>query len=154
MKSFLLRILPLLAWLGIILILSSIPRRYDFIPTWFWHSIYPWPPFNLFVSWEELLSASIHMGLFMGLAFFLARLIIRPGKFNRPLYFGVFILVILISFGDEIYQRSIPERGFELNDLYMDTIGALIGLGLFLVWDRRSRLKDNRFPASQDDLTT
>jgi VanZ family protein len=148
MYKILSRILPVLLILASILIISAIPRHYAFLPDWFYCGIFSGIR-DSSLSWDELFSAMVHVGVFMLLAFFLANLIIGNDRFRIFQYLLVYIITLLSALGSECFQRFIPDRGFETIDLIMDAIGALIGLGLFYVWNRQTRLKIGKFPVDQ-----
>ena len=129
MKTIFLRLLPVLAWLAIILTLSAIPKYFYLIPPRFWRSIIPWLPFDF--SWEQLVSALIHMVIFMVLAFLFAWSISAWSNSSRFTLIAAFGLSMGIAVGDEFLQKFVPGRSYQTGDILLDAIGALIGLCFF-----------------------
>ena len=73
------------------------------------------------------------------LAYLLARALLWRGAFNRGQLFTVFYLVLLYAFTDEFHQLFTPGRAFQVVDLLLDALGAVLGLGAYLLYLRRSR---------------
>jgi VanZ family protein len=149
MKSTLLRLLLVILWSATIFLLSVIPKNVDFLPPGIWGAISQKPPLTF--SWSVLISSMVHMFTFMILAFLLARLFTGNKRTTLFPWGAALVLSLLIGLGDELYQRFIPERGFEMNDIFLDAIGALIGLGLFYVWNRQSPWMMNEISDQQDN---
>ena len=129
MKSTFLGLLLVIGWVAAILFLSVIPKNVDFLPPGIWGAISQKPPFTY--SWSVLIGSLVHLFTFMILSFLLAQMFIGNKRTTLFRLGAALALSLLFGLGDELYQRFIPERGFEVIDLKMDAIGALIGLGLF-----------------------
>ncbi len=67
----------------------------------------------------------------------LGLLVINAARISGIKDFKSLILAILIcilyAVSDEIHQFFVPSRGAELKDLIIDSIGALFGIGLYLL---------------------
>ena len=66
--------------------------------------------------------------------------VIWKAKPTRLLLFTAFYLTTLYAFSDELHQILVPHRNFQLQDLGLDALGALLGLGVYWLWRRKSRL--------------
>ena len=115
--------LPLIIWLSIIFIVSSIHgSKLQFLP------------FNTItqVHIAELLSyrqATFHIGEYCLLVILVYRLL--KLKLNQPdkfIYLLSFTASTLYAISDEIHQYFVPGRFATLTDLIFDALGIIIGL--------------------------
>ena len=115
--------LPLIIWISIIFIVSSIHG-----------SKFQLLPFNTItqVHIEELLSyrqAAFHAGEYCLLVILTYRLLRL--KLNQPenfIYLLSFSTSILYAISDEVHQYFVPGRFATLTDLIFDTLGIITGL--------------------------
>lgn len=70
----------------------------------------------------------------------LIHLYYKKVKFNKTYLLLIGVLVAII---DEIIQIFVPGRAFEIQDIFIDTLGYLIGLALILYIFRRNEIKRN-----------
>ena len=116
-RPFLYLWMPLLAWMGLIFYLSAQPDL-------------PHPD----VSWADLVFGSgAHAFVFGVLAVLWARVL---GE-RRHAVLVALLLTMLYAFSDEFHQGFVPGRYPDPWDLLCDGIGAVLALGLWLVWQRR-----------------
>ena len=115
--------LPLITWISIIFIVSSIHgSKFQILP------------FNTItqVHIEELLSyrqAAFHAGEYCLLVILTYRLLRL--KLNQPenfIYLLSFTTSILYAISDEVHQYFVPGRFATLTDLIFDTLGIITGL--------------------------
>ena len=115
--------LPLITWISIIFIVSSIHgSKFQILP------------FNTItqVHIEELLSyrqATFHTGEYCLLVILTYRLLRL--KLNQPenfIYLLSFSTSILYAISDEVHQYFVPGRFATLTDLIFDTLGIITGL--------------------------
>ena len=115
--------LPLITWISIIFIVSSIHgSKFQILP------------FNTItqVHIEELLSyrqAAFHAGEYCLLVILTYRLLRL--KLNQPenfIYLLSFSTSILYAISDEVHQYFVPGRFATLTDLIFDTLGIITGL--------------------------
>lgn len=69
------------------------------------------------------------------LGFFFMRMVLYDTKMTevtlRPVLFSLPVMVLLALL-DEVHQYYVPTRHFELKDILVDTVGILVGVGLYL----------------------
>ncbi|HIJ84475.1 MAG: VanZ family protein [Magnetococcales bacterium] len=53
---------------------------------------------------------------------------------NREGLADIMIMVAMAGLGDEIFQFLLPDRYFDLRDVFMDVMGGALGLGLILAF--------------------
>ena len=122
----LLRWLPALAWMGLIFVLSSQSGL----------------AISEDVAVERPLRGVAHLvsfGILAGLLLFAISGVRRPGLAGMVLAFAV---TALYGVSDEWHQSMVPTRSARVEDLAIDLLGALIGLGiawLLLGWLSRRR---------------
>ena len=46
-----------------------------------------------------------------------------------------FVLVSIIGIGDETIQRFLPNRVGDIRDVFMNSFGGLLGIGVMGVWN-------------------
>ena len=122
-STFITHWLPLITWISIIFIVSSIHgSKFQILP------------FNTItqVHIEELLSyrqAAFHAGEYCLLVILTYRLLRL--KLNQPenfIYLLSFSTSILYAISDEVHQYFVPGRFATLTDLIFDTLGIITGL--------------------------
>ncbi|MBN1634113.1 MAG: VanZ family protein [Ignavibacteria bacterium] len=118
-KKFYIYHLPLILYLILIFILSSIPGD------------------NLPEITFELNDKLIHAGIYF-FAFLLSYLsfsnIEKPAFITKnPLAFSL-IFTILYSVSDELHQALVPNRSAEVLDFFADVVGSLLGLILVIFY--------------------
>lgn len=123
MRSRILRLLPALAWLVAILVVSSLPLRGPELPL-------------------AHLDKLAHLAEY-GVLAVLALVGLDPGS-TRGLFLRTLAAVpimALVAAADELHQRWIPGRSGDPLDLGADVLGILLGAGLVLamVWARGRR---------------
>ncbi|MBF0131221.1 MAG: VanZ family protein [Magnetococcales bacterium] len=56
---------------------------------------------------------------------------------NREGYLDILIMVAMVGMGDEIFQFLLPDRYFDLRDVFMNVVGGSLGLGLVAAFKKR-----------------
>lgn len=74
-----------------------------------------------------------HLVNFAVLAFLLARALIWKAPLKHELLFLAFILAWLYGLSDEIHQIFVPARTFQVLDLFVDGVGAALGVLVFIL---------------------
>lgn len=132
MKTFFSRWLPVLLWMAFIFYVSSSSTPYqDMLP----QSMqtpggvkFPDTPVGQLVVPNESAGQISHLGMFFVLGFLLARAF--HGRGGAGLIFGL-ALAALYALSDEIHQLFIPVRAFQISDLALDVLGALLGIMIY-----------------------
>ena len=116
MRRFVLYILPVVAYAGVIFFLSS-------------RSSLPAPKV---VGFDKV----AHFGVYGGLAFLAARGAHGYGStLRRAAFFGA-LLAAAYGATDEVHQSFVPGRTMEFGDLIADALGALAGAFTWRLWAR------------------
>ena len=111
-------------WLGAIFTATSIPR-----------SVLPDVRFRL-------ADKAIHVLLYGGLGYLIARAMHDPPRTNRlRIILAVLLLVSAVGALDEWHQQYIQGRRTDFGDWIADSIGGLVGA---LLWDTAGRTKSTR----------
>ena len=142
LKPLLFRWLPVFLWAAIIFILSSNPDPYGYIP----RGIYHW------LWWTKLFGQSLffylgglaHIFEYAILSYLLTRALIWRGGFTRGQVLTVLYLILLYAYTDELHQVFVPGRAFQVVDLLLDALGAMIGLGAFILYLRQAEVNQSR----------
>ena len=112
--------LPVVAWAGLIFVLSAQPDL-RFLPD---------------EGLDFVVRKIGHMGVFGILALLLWRALATTTAWPRPWAWAL-ILTILYAFTDEIHQSAVVGRYASVIDVGFDTVGALVAVGAVgLVRDR------------------
>ena len=80
----------------------------------------------------EVLRKFAHMLEFTALAACLGNAIYTTWKYRFSAVISLFVTVIC-AVGDEIHQIFVPGRAFQLSDILIDSIGAVIGITAYLI---------------------
>lgn len=59
------------------------------------------------------------------------------------MYFLSFILSMIYAISDELHQYFVPGRFFSITDIFIDSVGAIIGV---IMWDRFLRFRFYKNP--------
>lgn len=121
-KTILLRWLPVILWAGGIFFLSSFSNPYAFLL-----------PAPLYIALpHEQLGQFSHTFVYVVLAFLLARALVhKPGKRINLVSLPAWGMAVVYALSDEIHQLFVPGRTFQLADLALDALGALVGVLIF-----------------------
>ncbi len=114
MKEMLSRWLPLLAWMGLIFVLSAQPD----LP----HAPTDWV--------DTLLKKGGHAAAFGVLAWLYLRALRGRGPSSARLRLVSFALTILYAASDEFHQAFVPGRNPRLSDVLIDGLGAMLAMVL------------------------
>ena len=95
-------------------------------------------PGNRFPEHPEIFNIVSHFVEFALLAFLLARALATVNGKNPWLLLIVTVsLCVILGFMDELLQFTVPQRMFDLMDLFYDLLGAFTGTLLFLGWRKK-----------------
>ena len=57
----------------------------------------------------------------------------RPEAKKIPLQYG-FLICVVYAITDELHQRFVPGRSCEWNDVCLDATGAIVGIGIVVIF--------------------
>lgn len=92
---------------------------------------------NLLSQWDHYFRKSTHFTVYLILALLLVNAFSRSGFRGRKLYAFSFALCAIYAVSDEFHQLFVPGRGAQVRDVLIDCAGAL--LGLLVCWIREKR---------------
>jgi len=123
------RFIPPILWAIFIFFASSNPDPTGYLPEGAVSSIKAIR--ILGIRLDNLIWALSHIFIYAVLAFLVARALNHQRYLNPQVFQLAFALTLLYGISDEIHQHFVPGRGFQLYDILMDGLGALVGLGLY-----------------------
>ncbi|MDW7670548.1 MAG: VanZ family protein [Bacillota bacterium] len=96
---------------------------------------------------QNILRKAAHFFVFMVLAFLVMYALdysnIQTLKRKMAITFGASVIFAIL---DETYQYFVPGRGAQVSDVFLDSVGAMVGIGLWLLFEkwrqRRSAHRD------------
>ena len=136
------RFLPILLWMVQIFGSSAHSNPADMLPRFIVRFIWNTTIFGQRLFF--LLGPLGHMVNFGVLAFLIARAIVWEAPLrNRHLLYA-FLLSLLYGVTDEVHQYFVPQRAFQVIDIFIDAFGALLGLGVYAFYrlKRAQKLKE------------
>ncbi len=83
-----------------------------------------------------------HFGLYLVLGVFAANMFHQ--HFSDWFRVGVdaSLLALIVAIGDEMFQSTVPGRAMTMNDVFIDTLGAVFGVSFYLlVWFKVLKVK-------------
>lgn len=80
----------------------------------------------------ELIRKIAHMLEFTALSFSLYNGIFATWELKKAPVISL-VLTVICAIGDEIHQIFVPGRAFQLSDIMIDSLGAIIGIVAYLV---------------------
>lgn len=89
-----------------------------------------------------LVSFIIHFSLYAVLGFLVARAMVGSGQVAPSLLLFGLALCTLFGILDELYQLTVPGRGFEWIDILADGLGSAVGLFVFAMLRGRKMTGD------------
>jgi len=134
MKRFISCWIPVFLWSFQIFALSSMPNPADILPNALIRVLWRTTIFEQRLFF--LLGPVGHLINFCVLAF----LLLRALTWQKPVYryhiTFAFILTFLYGLSDEIHQLFVPSRAFQLRDVLVNSLGAVIGLTAYNWYDK------------------
>ena len=140
MKTFLKRWLPVILWAAWITFWSSRTDPYGMLPS----TIYQWLRTTRLdgIRLIKYVGFVGHMFQFGMLAFLLARALVWKGTLTKKQLLTVFVISVAFAIIDELHQYFVPNRACQVFDVFLDALGALLGLtGFVLSYTLRFYLK-------------
>ena len=55
-----------------------------------------------------------------------------------------FLVCVLYAISDEVHQLFVPGRGAQVKDVFIDSAGAIVGVGLYLIISRIMKSRSTR----------
>ena len=99
---------------------------------------------NLKAPGDQLnLDKVIHFGEYMPLGFLISRALNKTnqGLSSKSLLMVTLILTIFHAMGDEFHQSFVPGRSSDWHDALADSIGGMVGGGIYLAQYLKTKLR-------------
>ena len=154
MERFLKYCLPLLVWLGVIFLgstdlMSAEHTSRVIVPFLRW--LKPDISVEALISIHFAIRKCAHLSEYAILALLLLRASIYVTNFKRStliLYACVWAACFLVAITDEFHQTFVLSRGASARDVMIDSIGAVLGLLVGAVFQRRYSMKHRKATAA------
>lgn len=114
---------PVIVWMGIITLASSISNPFVVVP-------------EAVQTSNEIIGRIAHVLEFVMLGFLVNRAFYNPRISRAKLLSMSLVTCLAFAVFDELHQYFVPERAFELLDLGLDGVGIVLGVSLFLLLAR------------------
>lgn len=121
--------LPVIIWAAIIFFFSANTDPYTILPE-SWRALRPFPQVSD-SSLTEFIGVIMHILEYATLAYLLFRAIHHDKIITSKSILTIILLTLLYAVTDEIHQFFVPGRTFQLFDLFIDSLGAIIGSFVF-----------------------
>lgn len=131
MKKTIVRWLPVFLWALLITFLSSRSDPYNQFPETLFQ--YLNTTYLDGVKLIKFVGFVGHMFQYAVLAFLLARALVWKGNLSRKHILQAFSISVVFAISDEIHQYFVPNRACQLFDVFLDTVGVIIGLTAFVL---------------------
>ena len=127
------RWLPAILWAVFIFVASSISDPLSLLPGAIGPNIETAKFLGILL--DDLVYAVSHILIYTVLAYLLSRALLQEQLYLSEFAF-IFSIAMLYALSDEIHQHFVPGRGFQLLDLLMDAIGAILGIVIFQIFHK------------------
>ncbi|QDI90378.1 VanZ family protein [Salicibibacter halophilus] len=87
-------------------------------------------PFHTWIRKAAHVAVYAVLGLFMVHAL---RVSTIEGRMSRRIILGAWVLCTVYAITDEVHQLFIPGRSGEVSDVALDSIGSMVGIGVYVV---------------------
>jgi VanZ family protein len=84
-------------------------------------------------SFNHYIRKSAHFSIYMLLGILFMNAFTKGQLSLKYCYLFSFGLTMLYAISDEVHQHFVPGRGPSINDVGIDTLGALLGITLYLI---------------------
>ena len=65
----------------------------------------------------------------------------RSGVYGYRSIVLVLLICVLYAISDEVHQLFVPDRGGEVKDIIIDSVGATVGIGVYLLTSSVGKLR-------------
>lgn len=94
------------------------------------------PYMNINISgFNHYLRKIAHFFCYMVLGILVVKVLDMMGMKGRDKIIIALLLCVLYAISDEYHQLYVPGRGAQVKDIIIDSVGAIVGIGLSLLWD-------------------
>ena len=95
-------------------------------------------------NFHHIVRKNAHFFLYLVFSFLVMNALRRSGMYGyRMIGLSLFVCV-LYAISDEVHQLFVPGRGAQVKDVLIDSAGAIVGVGLYLVISRIMKSRSTR----------
>lgn len=102
------------------------------------------PEINLNIDLlEHYIRKNAHFFIYLVLAILVMNALRKSGFINLKIFAFTLLICVLYATSDEIHQHFVPGRGAQVKDVFIDSIGAIVGIGIYSII-RRFKIQVDR----------
>jgi len=90
---------------------------------------------------NNLVRKSTHFFLYLVFGPLVVNALRRSGVYGYRSIVLVLLICVLYAISDEVHQLFVPDRGGEVKDIIIDSAGATVGIGLYLLASNVDKLR-------------
>lgn len=90
---------------------------------------------------NNLVRKSTHFFTYLIFGLFVINALIRSGVYGYRSIGLALLICVLYVISDEVHQLFVPGRGGEVKDVIIDSAGAIVGIGLYLLTSSVGKLR-------------
>lgn len=129
MINFVKRWLPVFVWAGLIFFFSSRSNPADYVP---WFIVrFLWKTHIFGQRLFMVMGVVGHLFNYGVLAYLIARAVMWKAAITPKYLVFAFLVSFIYGISDEVHQYFVPMRTFQVSDLVVNGIGAIVGLKIF-----------------------
>jgi VanZ family protein len=83
---------------------------------------------------NHLIRKSAHFSAYLVLAILVLNALRMGGPLKGKSFVLAFVICALYASSDEFHQLFVPGRGAQVTDVCIDSSGAIVGIGLYILW--------------------
>jgi VanZ family protein len=92
------------------------------------------PEINLNIDLlEHYIRKNAHFFIYLVLAVLVMNALRKSGFINLKVFGFTLLICVLYASSDEIHQHFVPGRGAQVKDVFIDSIGAIVGIGFYSI---------------------
>ena len=95
-------------------------------------------------NFHHIVRKNAHFFLYLVFSFLVINALRRSGMYGYQMIGLSLLVCVLYAISDEVHQLFVPGRGAMVKDVLIDSAGAIVGVGLYLV---NSRIMKSRSTA-------
>ena len=90
---------------------------------------------------NNLVRKSTHFFLYLIFGLLVINALRRSGVYGYRSIVLVLLICVLYAISDEVHQLFVPDRGGEVKDIIIDSAGATVGIGVYLLTSSVGKLR-------------
>jgi len=90
-------------------------------------------------NFNHIVRKNAHFFIYLVLGVLVVNALRRSGVYIYKSIRLAFFICVLYSITDELHQLFVPDRGAQMEDMLIDSAGAIVGIGVYLVFRRAKK---------------